>query len=133
MANLICLTKAEHAAAHSKFSKKRQCPECKKIFVRNHSRQIFCSLSCLAKNRNKRKNKPIIRNCPICGKEFTPTHNKRQIFCSCACAAKNRIKKSSEKTCPICMKKFSSVWGHQKYCSSNCRRKAYYRRKKNHN
>lgn len=80
--------------------------------------------------------------CPICNKEFKPK-NSLQKFCSAECRKKELTKRASLKVsqkrmskfeetkhriCPVCEKEFEAVYGtygyRQKYCSSQCRRKA---------
>jgi very-short-patch-repair endonuclease len=56
-------------------------------------RQMFCSLSCVAKQRNSSiKSKEFILNCLCCGKQFkTSTKKKSAKHCSRSCASKNSV------------------------------------------
>lgn len=51
--------------------------------------RFFCSLSCSAQHHNeRRKNKPITKTCPHCGKDFeSDTGAKAATYCSRSCAS----------------------------------------------
>lgn len=52
-------------------------------------RQLYCSLSCVAKWSNRRKKAPtVVKTCPHCGNSFTSTTKaKAARFCSRSCAS----------------------------------------------
>ena len=63
---------------------------------------------------------PLLKNCPICGKEFTPKNN-HQTYCSHSCSAKSESTENKKKICPVCGKTFIKKRNRQIYCSQNCR------------
>lgn len=84
----------------------------------------------------------FVRKCIVCGKMFT-SENKHQMTCTDKCSlirrsereaqyrlktkAKNKVpsKKNRLATCEHCGKEFVTTNHNQKYCSVECRQKAY--------
>jgi hypothetical protein len=123
------------------------CKECKQIFIKKTSRQIYCKKECSVKYHRK-NGKKFTFTCQICNVEFT-TKNKVQIFCSLKCsssrmkkdgsdyeyftkysdmAKKNADKRNLNKTllknsirqCLYCNKGYTPKKNIQKYCSRIC-------------
>lgn len=117
------------------FRKRKECKFCcRNVLMR--ARQIYCSVECGIKARNKRHNlpNPLIKesNCKSCGKIVTM--RPRQLFCSSSCCysyhKKNKCKnENSNKSkirlltlvCKKCGKQFVSKTGKLLYCSDQCR------------
>lgn len=70
--------------------KARNCEYCGKEYLAQNGGQRYCGISCAAaarEERNRRRREsPVDKVCPICGKEFRATLH--QIYCSRACAGK---------------------------------------------
>ena len=121
------------------WKEKRNCLICEKDFIPNVENQLFCSLECVAKNRNNKKRQRRINSiksqiCGYCKKEFMP-HQKGMKFCSKQCMIFSYCKTGGVKNpgfrgtmvkCKMCGIDFSSYTPTQKWCSKKCRRKADY-------
>ena len=90
-----------------------KCPYCGVEFDPNNSNRKYCSRSCKErayyrrhreKNAGKRGGRPMIKQCPCCGKTFEPNkHYPHQKYCSVRC------------------------WHRQYYIDNREKCKAYYR------
>lgn len=78
----------------------RRCPVWETIFtvIYPFSRQVFCSPTCKAANRNS---KPAQQTCPICENEFTTTVGRRRTYCSEVPTATSRSPSSRFSRPPI--------------------------------
>jgi len=69
-----------------------------------------------------------MRICPNCGKEFSPFHAS-SVYCSHSCylefSNKRKLVAKAEKKCVICESLFIASRRDIKYCSDECRKKAY--------
>lgn len=140
IANLVLLTRSEHAKIHSPSGapitqkkpktfvceccgreyravdngKNRYCPECRTI------------IKAVVSRRGAHTSTLYEKTCPVCGKKFTVANRKRQLCCSQSCAAKlawlrGRIsKKGYHKVCPVCAKEFDTPYDSKIYCSKEC-------------
>lgn len=70
-----------------------KCPICEKVFSTRTKRK-YCSNQCISVYLNKYKNKKIIRNCEICGIDFSTNHPTKK-YCSSACIKIYKKKYSS--------------------------------------
>ena len=68
----------------------------------------------------------MIKKCPICGKEFTPTKRSEnhQIFCSRKC----KNKRPRKNICAVCGKEFLAYSTGKKFCSAECNEKSLSKR-----
>ena len=74
-----------------------QCKLCNKEFVKNNSRQIYCSKKCkYEKGLKDRSKKPLIKSCGVCQKEFKP-YSSIDKFCSANCRVENMKSKRSRR------------------------------------
>lgn len=108
----------------------RRCPVCETVFTvaYRYSRQVFCSPTCKAANRN---NKPARQTCPACENEFTTTVARRRTYCSeeCRNAARTSDDIREQRVCPVCDGPFATLkTTRQIYCSPACRKDAERRR-----
>lgn len=69
------------------------CKFCKKEFVVNSNRQMYCSRSCKDKAYWRRRHPIWIKYCEFCGEIFEPNHNNTRC-CSKECTEKLHIEKS---------------------------------------
>jgi hypothetical protein len=77
--------------------KKKNCEQCKEIYISRNASQKFCSRLCQGKN----KQRPV-KLCVYCNCQFKPEETGRK-FCSVACASKARIVFLSGIKCPKCL------------------------------
>ena len=71
--------------------KEKVCVNCRKKFFKNTNKQKFCSLKCYREHNSGSKNcnwkdgssRRILKNCPICEKDFIG--KSKQITCSKSC------------------------------------------------
>ena len=109
--------------------------ECGKWFHPDRMSQQYCSKDCGYKYKKSggKKGKHYPHNqrariavCPVCGQEFRAVKDykgKKAVYCSKECWSRRA---SHEKVCPICGEKFKSSYSqNKKYCSLECRNKAY--------
>ena len=62
----------------------------------------------------------VIRNCPVCGKEFSTYASDTKKYCSMECFVVS-MQKSEKRQCLFCGKEFiARIEGTQKYCSREC-------------
>ena len=129
------------------------CPICGNIFKTPSGKVKTCSQKCgyeFNKRRNKEKaktlvpdgvidrrpkdrkfDKPIFKNCFICGKEFAivPSQLGKYSTCSSECSSKrreqvNRKYEDVERRCDVCGKTFTYRYKknkHRMFCSDQCR------------
>jgi len=133
IANLKLVTKDEHKKIHAAIKAKRK-PDKKSTFTcavcgheyeaANRGNNTYCSPEC--KKFAERTRAAEIKNCEVCGKEFSTSDAAR--FCSKKCVGEF-FKRQEVKTCPICGKTFSDVVSkHRKHCSPECAAAALRRR-----
>lgn len=108
----------------------RRCPVCETVFTvaTATSRQVFCSPTCKATNR---QSKPAQQTCPVCENEFTTTAGRKRIYCTeeCRIAARTSEDIREKRTCPVCDDPFETLkTTRQIYCSPTCRKDAERRR-----
>lgn len=73
-----------------------KCPICEKEFLTRTKRK-YCSNRCISAYLNEYKNKKLIRNCEICGIDFSTNHPTKK-YCSSTCIKIYKKKYSSNYT-----------------------------------
>lgn len=128
-----CSKDCLHALSYKKRHETRTCAFCGKQFsVYKYSKTKCCSASCAAKLRQPNP-LPLVKKCPICGKEFKPKHHNH-ICCSKSCALKlsheQKRPKKAKKICPVCGKIFiPTSKPTQACCSHSCAAKLQWHKK----
>ena len=133
ISNLELVTKDEHKRIHTAIKSKRKpdkklmftCAVCGREYLApNRGNNTYCSIEC--KKFAERTRAIKIKNCEVCGKEFSTSEDAR--FCSRKCIGES-LKRQETKTCPVCGKIFSDVISkHRKHCSPECAVEALRRR-----
>ena len=79
----------------------KKCGYCGVPFVDNtrNKNKRYCSPECYTGSKLNRQKKILLKNCKICGSEFTPKSN-RQLCCSQLCSYEND-KKNNARTMKI--------------------------------
>ena len=143
---IFCSKKCNRAHYHketcqSKMADKKACPQCGKMFVRNSSRQIYCSSRCWHDQNNIRKHpeKYSEKYCLTCGVLIVnaPRNHGRRLFCSDQCGRKYHDRKQREKNrnpfvekaCLQCGKTFLTKYPFQVCCSKRCRSRRWNERR----
>lgn len=75
-----------HKYYEIKKTKLKVCPECKKEFLSNNRKKVYCTAECQIKHREKAyiKKEPSTRVCPTCKKVFVSAHAHKK-FCTNKC------------------------------------------------
>ena len=113
------------------------CAICGKTFG-SLKKQKYCSRKCLYVSQARE----YFYTCLNCGKEYSAKEADRNKYCSRACAFSHKTKLAAElrankpvvikeyqKNCDACGQLFVSKRSEKKYCSDDCARLAYLRRK----
>lgn len=86
-------SKAERLQRKNNPTYELRCEDCGEEFLWRGPNKKFCSVSCQARNRNRKSKNADPRPCKECGKNFTPEYgNKRRDFCSKGCLRKHSIR-----------------------------------------
>lgn len=118
----------------------RKCRFCNQTFNATRANQMYCNPDCRSKAFYERKpfyrtGEPFDVPCKQCGTVFKTT-DQRKCFCSVECKwkftnAQRETTKKQLRKCPVCLKEFRPMQKRgvgRKYCSTQCRDKATYRR-----
>lgn len=100
----------------------KYCGKSFEVLSRDARRRKYCSYSCNNKSRAIYPSLPK-RQCPVCGKLFSPVSSKPGKYCSQKCYDIDRHQSalSNQKyICKICRGKFAPTQKTQQYCSRKC-------------
>lgn len=106
--------------AHRIEDHKKTCPACGERFTPERTEQIFCSRQCSATTKRGVSKNPLLKLCPVCGKEFGGKRSRfeNQQYCSMRCYS---ISTKESRSCPTCGKTFYVDQSDEKvYCSRAC-------------
>jgi len=104
---------------------KASCYHCGKEFNCSGSKK-YCSVECRkTASRERIISKQIeYKECPVCGKLFSPESRSDQIYCSSKCLKKNKANKNNilltERICVVCGLSFMPTQNKQICCSAKC-------------
>jgi len=104
------------------------CPHCKKEFVKEHQKQIFCSRMCSRAYDTHKKLKVIDKVCVVCNKAYTVTESTLRISKNKdACYSCYRKESSKDRLylrqCKVCGKDFRRKNDGATVCSAACEEK----------